>query len=83
MTKKEIVVLIILIFIAVLRLIFFHPQIPNYQDAINKSVSVTGVVTDTPDVRLTSKRLTVSLKIKRQIFWLLLIGILIYHMVMR
>jgi len=57
MSKKEIFIIFILIVIAFVRFLFFIPKAPSYGKAIGKSVEVTGIITDAPDIRLSSQHL--------------------------
>lgn len=59
-TRREILVIITLIIIAVARFLFFLPKAPDFGTAIGQTVSVEGVVSDTPDIRLNNKRLTLT-----------------------
>ena len=61
MSKKEIFIIFILIVIAFVRFLFFIPKTPYYGMAIGKSVEVTGIVTDAPDIRLSSQHLIFTL----------------------
>ena len=60
LSKIEIIVVIVLILTAGVRFYFFKSPAPNYDNAVNKQVQLTGIVTDNPDVRLTGKRLTIT-----------------------
>jgi len=73
MSKKEIVIVLILIAIAFVRFFFFTVQPPNYSNAVGKEVTLTGVVADDPDVRLKNQHLNVQLKDK-DITILVLVG---------
>ena len=57
MSKREIFIIFILILIAFVRFLFFIPSAPSYGRAIGKSVEVTGIITDAPDIRLSSQHL--------------------------
>lgn len=59
-SKKEIFIVIILISITVARFFFFLPKPPEYNYAIGEKVSLTGIVSDYPDVRLNNKRVTIT-----------------------
>jgi len=59
MSKKEIFIVCILVFIAIVRFLFFLPTRPSYDEALGKNVSFEGVVTDAPDVRSYSQRIIV------------------------
>ena len=58
--KKEIIIVSILVVIALVRFLFFLPKPPDFSDAVGRTVSVEGIVSDTPDIRLNNKRLTVT-----------------------
>jgi len=60
--SKEIVIVVFLVLVAILRFLFFLPKSPEYTSAIGKEVTVTGLVSSPPDVRLLNTRLTISLK---------------------
>jgi len=57
MSKKEIIVIFILIIIAFVRFLFFIPKTPSFDNAIDKKVLVEGVISDAPDIRLSSQHL--------------------------
>lgn len=59
MSKKEVIIIVILISIAFVRFFFFLPKPQAYGDAVGKVVNVEGVVVNTPDVRVSNQRLTV------------------------
>lgn len=59
-TKKEILVIIVLIATAVIRFFFFLPKSPDFSNAVGQTVSIEGIVSDTPDIRLNNKRLTLT-----------------------
>jgi len=59
-TQREIFIIIILISIALVRFFFFLPKPPGYEGVVGKAVSVEGVVTEAPDVRLNNQRLTIK-----------------------
>jgi competence protein ComEC len=61
MTRKEIIIVFILIIIAITRFLFFLPKAPDYKNVVGQSVNMQGIVTDYPDERLTNTRLNVSL----------------------
>jgi competence protein ComEC len=60
MTKKEIILIFILLIIALIRFFFFVPERPDYGVAIGEKVSLEGVVIDTPDVRIFNQRIVVK-----------------------
>jgi len=64
MSKKEIIIIFILILIACVRFFFFIPESPNYDKAINKEVTLEGEVADDPDIRLNNQHLNIKLKDK-------------------
>ncbi|MCX6754491.1 MAG: ComEC/Rec2 family competence protein [Candidatus Nomurabacteria bacterium] len=61
MNKKEIIIIIILFIIAVVRFLFFTPNIPLYNNAIGKIVDIEGIVNDDPDIRLKNKHLNIKI----------------------
>lgn len=58
--KKEIFVLAILIVIAIVRFLFFIPKPLEYDNALNQTVSFSGIVSDYPDKRLNNQRITIT-----------------------
>lgn len=59
MTKKEIILIFILLIIGLIRFFFFIPDKPDYEMAISQKVSLEGVVIDAPDVRIFNQRIVV------------------------
>jgi len=61
MTKKEIILILILVTIAILRFFFFlsKPHI-QYEEAIGKEVSFNGIINDVPDKRIYNQKLVVQ-----------------------
>lgn len=57
MSKKEIILIFILIVIAFVRFLFFIPPTPSYNEAIGKKIEVEGIISDAPDVRLKNQHL--------------------------
>jgi len=57
MSKKEIVIIFILILIAFVRFLFFIPKVPTYSEAVGKNVEVEGIISDAPDIRLSNQHL--------------------------
>jgi len=64
MSKKEIILIFILVTIACVRFLFFIPKAPLYDNAVGKTVVLGGIVNDAPDVRFKNQQLTVKLKDK-------------------
>ncbi len=60
MSKKEIILIFILVSIALIRFLFFLPQAPNFERAINKKVSVEGMIISSPDIRLDNQLITIK-----------------------
>jgi competence protein ComEC len=60
MTKKEIILIFILLIVAVVRFLFFVPEKPNYDKVVGEKVEVEGVVVDAPDVRIFNQRIVVN-----------------------
>lgn len=60
MTKKEIILIFILIIIGLIRFLFFIPERPNYDLVIGKMVSLEGLVVDAPDIRIFNQRIIVQ-----------------------
>jgi len=61
MSKKEIIIVLILLIVAIVRFFFFIPKAPDYSRVMGKSVELTGVVNDDPDVRLKNKHLNIKI----------------------
>ena len=64
MSKKEIVIVLILIAVAIVRFLFYLPKAPDYSSVAGKSVSLVGQVSEDPDIRLKNKHLNIKLKDK-------------------
>jgi competence protein ComEC len=64
LSKKEIVIVSILVAIAGARFLFFTPVAPSYGDFVGKDVTFEGMVSDDPDVRIINQQLKVKLKDK-------------------
>ena len=62
LTKKEISLIIALILIALVRFFFFIPKAPLYNSVVGKTVTLSGVVSEDPDIRLKNKHLNVRLE---------------------
>lgn len=62
MTKKEIILICILVTIGIVRFLFFIPEPPDFENIINRQVEFEGVVKDNPDVRITNQHLIVYLE---------------------
>jgi competence protein ComEC len=62
MSKKEILIIFILVIIACVRFFFFIPEPPIYNNALGKSVELVGLVSDDPDIRLKNKHLNIKLE---------------------
>ncbi len=60
MSKKEIILIFILIVIALVRFFFFIPEAPDFSEAMDREVMVKGKVIYPPDVRLSSQRVTIQ-----------------------
>jgi len=59
-TKREKLILLLCIGVAVVRYFFFLPKPPDFQNVINKKVTLIGMVVNPPDVRLTNQRITLA-----------------------
>ncbi|MEI7688799.1 MAG: ComEC/Rec2 family competence protein [Candidatus Nomurabacteria bacterium] len=62
MSKKEILIVLILIAVAIVRFFFYLPKAPDYSSVVGKSVSLEGQVSEDPDIRLKNKHLNIKLK---------------------
>jgi competence protein ComEC len=60
MSKKEIFIIFILIVIAFVRFLFFIPKIPLYDGVVGKNIVVEGIISDSPDIRLSNKHLILT-----------------------
>ncbi|MDD3662894.1 MAG: ComEC/Rec2 family competence protein [Candidatus Pacebacteria bacterium] len=60
MSKKEIILIFILIIIALVRFFFFIPKAPNFDEVLNKKVEVEGLVIAPPDIRQTTQRVLIK-----------------------
>ncbi len=59
MSKKEIILIIILIGIALLRFFFFIPKAPDWDSVLGKEVVFRGLVIAPPDIRQNNQRIIV------------------------
>ncbi len=59
MTRTEIFLVVLLILIALVRFFFFIPEPLPYDEATGKKIVVNGMVSDIPDIRETTTRLTI------------------------
>jgi competence protein ComEC len=64
MSKKEIVIVSILLAIAGVRFFFFTSVAPSYGEVVGKEVTFEGMVSDDPDVRIKNQQLDIKLKDK-------------------
>lgn len=64
MSKKEIIIIFVLVIVACVRLFFFLPKPPDYNDFIGQKVELEGIVNDDPDIRLKNQHLNIRLKDK-------------------
>ena len=69
MSKKEIILILILGLIAISRLLFFIPKAPEFDNLVGKEVKFEGQIVEDPDIRLNSQQLKV--KINNQKIYLL------------
>jgi competence protein ComEC len=63
-SKKEISLIIALMIITLVRFLFFIPKSPDYSNVVGKSVELTGMVSEDPDVRIKNKHLNITLENK-------------------
>ncbi len=59
MTKKEIILIFILLIISLIRFFFFIPNKPDYDIALGQKVKLEGLVVEAPDVRIFNQRIIV------------------------
>ena len=62
MSKKEIVIVSILIVTAMVRFFFFIPNAPSFGDAVGKEVTFEGDLNDDPDIRINNQQLKVTIE---------------------
>jgi len=62
MFKREIVAILILIIIALVRLLFFIPEAPAFDNFIGQEIEFTGIISDDPDIRLNNQHLNIEIK---------------------
>ncbi len=60
MTKKEIILIFILLIIGLIRFFFFIPDKPGYDAAIGEEVELRGIIVDAPDVRVFNQRIVIK-----------------------
>lgn len=60
MSKKEIILIFILIVIALVRFFFFIPEKIDFDNVVGKEVYFIGEVIEPPDVRLNNQRVTIK-----------------------
>ncbi len=60
MTKKELLFALLLIVVACMRYSFFLPAPLPYGSVVNKNVTLVGIVSAYPDVRLNNQRITIT-----------------------
>ncbi len=61
MSKREIVIIFILIIVAIVRFLFFIPKVPSFINVVGKSVFLVGIVNEDPDIRLRNKHLNIKI----------------------
>jgi len=62
MSKKEIILIIILLCISLVRFLFFLPEKPTYDKFVGEYVTLEGVVIDAPDIRTFNQRILLKPK---------------------
>lgn len=62
MTKKEIILILILVTIAIVRFFFFIPKSLNFDNVVDKYVEFEGLINDNPDTRINNQQLIVFLE---------------------
>lgn len=60
MSKKEIILIIILLCISLVRFLFFLPQKPAYDKFVGEKVALEGIVIDAPDIRTSNQRILIK-----------------------
>jgi competence protein ComEC len=63
-SKKEILIIFILVITSIVRYFYFIPKAPVYNEAVGKKVLIVGTISEDPDVRLNNKQLNIKLKDK-------------------
>lgn len=61
MSKREIILIILLTTIAVVRYLFFIPKAPDFNSLVGKTVTVEGKIIESPDERLNSQQLKIKI----------------------
>jgi len=59
MTKKEIILIFILLIISLIRFFFYTPDKPDYEVALGETVQLEGIVRDAPDIRIYNQRIVI------------------------
>lgn len=59
MTKKEIILIFILLIIGLIRFFYIIPSKPEFDEGIGREVSFEGIVVDMPDTRIYNQRIIV------------------------
>jgi len=62
MSKKEILIVFILLITALVRFFFFIPERPQYNNVVGKEVMLEGMISDDPDIRIKNQHLNIILK---------------------
>lgn len=61
MSKRDIIIIFILVIVALVRFLFFTPPKPPLDNFVGQEVTFSGIIMKDPDVRLRSKYLTVKI----------------------
>ena len=61
MSKKEIILILILGLIAISRLLFFIPKAPEFDNLVSKEIKFEGQIVEDTDIRLNSQQLKVKI----------------------
>ena len=62
MTKKEIILIFILVTIGIVRFLFFIPKPPNFENVVGRQVEFVGIVKDNPDRRINNQHLIIYIE---------------------
>jgi competence protein ComEC len=61
-SKRDIILLFILITIAIARLLFFNNEKINYENIANRNIRLEGVISEEPEIRFKNKHLVLDIK---------------------
>jgi competence protein ComEC len=62
MSKKEIIIVFVIIIAACVRLLFFIQKPPDYKNFVGQKVELDGIISDDPDIRIKNQHLNIRIK---------------------